>query len=91
MPCFFTKDPDAALDYGIDWEDWLNGDTIATSTWTVPAGLTEDSDSATATVATVWVSGGTAGTEYVLTNRIVTTNSPARTEERSITILVTER
>ena len=27
----FTKDPNAVLDYSVDWAKWLDGDTIATS------------------------------------------------------------
>jgi len=42
----FLKDPDAVLDYGFDWSDWLaDGETISTSTWTVETGITKDSDS----------------------------------------------
>ncbi len=52
-------------------------------------GLTKDSDSATTTAVTVWLSGGTAGTSYSVACRIVT--SSARTDERTINIKVTER
>jgi hypothetical protein len=85
----FVKDPAAVLDYGIDWADWLDGDTIASSAWTVDAGLTEDSDSRTATTTTVWLSGGTAGVEYKAVNQIVT--AAGRTDERTLTIMVRER
>jgi hypothetical protein len=85
----FIKDPNAVLDYTIDWSTWLEGDTISTSDWTVPTGLTEASDSNTTTTATVWLSGGTAGQEYTVTNRIVTAGG--RTEDRSIYIRVEER
>jgi hypothetical protein len=84
-------DPDANLDYGCDWSDWLpTGATIATSVWTVtPTGpiLSADSKSTTATV--VWVSGGTAGMVYTLTNRI--TDSASRVDDRSITLVCMER
>ena len=56
----FAKDPDAVLDYAVDWLRWLAGDEIATSVWIVPDGLTRVSDAATTTKATVWLSGGTA-------------------------------
>jgi hypothetical protein len=86
----FTKDPNAVLDYQIDWTAWLTGaETITTSTWTVPTGITKDSDSHTTALTTIWLSGGTAGTKYLLTNRIVT--SAARTDDRTITISVKER
>lgn len=86
---FFTKDPDAVLDYSIDWTTWLAGDTISTSTWTVPAGITKDSDSSTTTSTTVWLSGGSLGQNYKLTNRIVTAGG--RTEDRSVEIQVRDR
>lgn len=86
----YYKDPDAVLDYGLDWSSWLaDGETISTSTWTVPSGITKDSDSNDGTSTTVWLSGGTAGTVYTVANKIVT--STGRTEERSILIQVKER
>ncbi len=85
----FIKDPDAVLDYVIDWDDWLGTDTIATSTWAAEAGITIDSDTNTNTTATVWLSSGTAGTEYIVTNEIVTAAS--RTDNRRLRIRVEER
>ena len=85
----FTKDPEAVLDYQVDWSDWLDDDTIDTSEWTVPAGLTEDSDSNTYTVAKVWLSGGTAGATYAVENKITTTDG--RTDERTIYIECIEK
>jgi len=85
----FTKDPNAVLDYSIDWTRWLAGDQIAASEWIVPSGLTKMADSKTSTSATVWLSGGTAGQSYIVTNRITT--AAGRTEDRSFTIRVEER
>jgi hypothetical protein len=85
----FVKDPNAVLDYLIDWSPWLGADTIVTSTWIVPTGITKNSDTKTNTTTTVWLSGGTAGTKYPLTNRVVTAG--ARTDDRTITINVKER
>lgn len=85
----FPKDPNAVLDYTIDWTRWLAGDQVATSEWLVPTGLTKVGDSKTASSATVWLSGGTAGQSYMVTNRITTTGG--RTEDRSFTIRVEER
>ena len=85
----FTKDPNAVLDYGIDWTRWLAGDQIATSEWIIPTGLTKMADSKTATSATVWLSGGSVGQSYTVTNRITT--AAGRTEDRSFTIRVEER
>jgi len=89
MPQTFVKDPSAVLDYTVDWSDWLDTDTIATSEWTVPSGITKDSDTNTDTTATVWLSGGTAGENYSVTNTITTAGG--RTDQRTIHIQVRER
>ncbi len=101
MTSQWHKDPNAVLDYKIDWADggdndgtasdpgWLQADTISASTWTVPSGITKDSDSFSDTVTTAWISGGTAGEVYKLVNRIVTAGG--RTEDRTITLICRER
>ena len=82
----FIKDPDALLDYTIDWSDWLGSDTILTSEWFVSEGITDDHETNTSTSATVWLSGGTAGVAYLLTNRVTT--ALGRIDDRVITIWV---
>ena len=85
----YIKDPDAVLDYAVDWTDWLGVDTISTSTWTVATGLTKTADSKTTKVATIWLSGGTASAEYSVANKIVTAGG--RTDERTLTIVVEQK
>ena len=85
----YNKDPTEVLDYTIDWETLLDGDTISTSTWSVPTGITQDSESETSVLAIIWVSGGTVDKQYTLTNTIVTAGG--RTRVRSIAINVVER
>jgi len=86
----FDHDPDETLDYSIDWTDWLPGsDTISSSDWDVPAGITKETQAATTKVATVWLSGGTDGAEYKLTNTITTV--AGRTAQRTIQIKVDEK
>ena len=80
----FDKSDDEVLDYAVDWSAWLGVDTIATSTWSVASGLTVNSESETTTLATVWLSGGTNNTIYLVTNKIVTVGG--RTAERSFNI-----
>ena len=88
----FTKDPNAVLDYSFDWSDWLaEFEEISTSTWVNPDGITINTSAKTATSTVVWLSGGTAGKTYRLTNRIVTTSNPTRTDDRTMTIEVSER
>lgn len=91
----YTKDPDAVLDYTVDWNGaaalggpWLQtSETITTSTWIVPVGITQNSTSNTTTTATIWLSGGTAGTTYEVTNRVVT--NQGRTNDHTIRVFVT--
>lgn len=87
----FLKDPQAVLDYTLDWDadDWLGTDTIATVTWTLPAGITSASTSATTTTATNFLSGGTAGTDYDVACKITTAGG--RTDERTIRLQVRQR
>ena len=107
------KDPNAVDFYHIVWcsEDGTNdggasdigelqGATISTTTWTVPSGITKDSDNKDAvtmrgvtyganTVCNILLSSGTAGNDYDLLNRITTSDS--RTLDKTITILVREQ
>ena len=97
----FVKDPDAVLDYKFDWaaltngsgsSDWLQaGETIASHTIDEDTGITVDSSAQTDanTSVTVWLSGGTAGTEYAV--RCETVTSASRTDERTMMISVMER
>lgn len=83
-------DPDAHLDYGIDWSAWLaTGETIDDSTWIVPEPLIGDDASHTDELTVVWISGGSAGQRYQVTNRITTTEG--RIDDRSITLVCQHR
>jgi hypothetical protein len=86
----FVKDPDAALDYTVDWKLWLvPRDTISSVAWTVGAGLTNAAAAKTTTSATIWLTGGTAGTSYDVTCEIVTTQG--RTDDRTFRVNVEDR
>ncbi len=87
----FTKDPDAILDYSVDWSLWLAGDEISTSEWLLEEGaiLEQVIASNTTAKATVWLRGGQAGTTYLVTNRIVTVGG--RTDDRTISVKVEDR
>ena len=88
----FTKDPDAIMDYSVDWSDWLNaGDHINSSTWITASGITASGSSVDAPgrITTVRLQGGTVNGQYRVTNRI-TTNNGLQTD-RSIYIVVEER
>lgn len=84
------KDSDAVLDYAFEWEDWLSAsETISAVTITAAPGITVDSSSNTTDTVTVWLSGGTAGVPYTVACRITT--NQGRTDERTMTIRVTNR
>ena len=89
----FLHDPDAKLDYSVDWTLWLpTGDAVDTSTWAVsPEGptLTSSTIDIDGKITTIWFEGGTAGSKYVLTNHIITTEG--REDDRSITLKLAER
>ena len=89
MTTKFIKDPDAVLDFTVDWSDWLDSDTIASVTWVVPTGITKDSDTKTTTTATIWLSGGTVGTNYSIVCRITTAGG--RTDDRTFVVKCKDR
>lgn len=87
----FIKDPDAVIDFKRDWSDWLaTNETITASSWIASSDdITMDSDTNTTVDATVWLSGGTDGASYKLTNRITT--NQGRTDDRTFIINCEER
>ena len=86
----YYKDPNATLDYTVDWTEWLRGDPISTVAWpSFPAGLTQVSTSNTQQTATTWVSGGTEGTSYDIVCRVTTVGG--RIDDRTFRILAVSR
>jgi hypothetical protein len=88
------KDPEAMLDYSIDWgADYLTGDVLTESSWTVgPAeagGVSIISSRFDLLTSTVEVGGGRAGRIYRLTNHVVT--AEGREDSRSIMLRVEKR
>lgn len=85
-----TKDPDATLDYAIDWSEWIaSGDSLASAVWTVSgadSAVVLSNDAVVGSVATVWVAGGTAGRSYTLNCR-VTTNAGG-IDDRSVQLII---
>ncbi|WP_114969376.1 hypothetical protein [Rhodoferax ferrireducens] len=87
----FKKDPNAVLDYTVDWTAYLLPmlDAIETVTWLPEAPLVVVSQSNTASTATVFVSGGVEDTTLGLTCRITTTGG--RTDDRTISLKIVNR
>jgi hypothetical protein len=80
------KDPDEVLDFIVDWADRIESDTISTSAWTVPSGITKNSDTHGDTTTTIWLSGGTLGDTYEFNNRIVTAGG--RTMDQTVKLKI---
>lgn len=85
------KDPNALLDYAIDWSPWLatTTDTISTSTWSVPSALSIFTSNFGTASTVVWLSGGTAGEVYEVINHITTVNG--RADDRTIEFTCIDR
>jgi hypothetical protein len=91
---FLLKDPEAVLDYAVDWgAEYLSGDALSDSSWSVSP---SENDGATITasafdllISTVQVSGGRVGRIYRLTNHVTTASG--REDSRSIILRVEKR
>ena len=99
-----TKDPQAVLAYGFDWADggandgastdtgWLQGDTIASSSWSVTgpdAALTSSGEISSATATSVELAAGTVGRQYKVTNHITTASGYE--DDRTIIVTVAQK
>jgi hypothetical protein len=94
MMSLLLKDPDAVLDYSIDWgAEYLGADLLAESEWTVtpdePNGVSVVGSQFDATTATVKAGGGVPGRIYRIVNQVVTTSG--RADSRSIVLRVEQR
>ena len=83
------KSPTAVLDFQHDLSLELGADTIASSAWTLDSGITKDSDSYTTTASTIWISDGTAGKTYAVSNTITT--AAGRTHYKAFYLRVQEQ
>lgn len=92
-----TKDPQAKLDYGLDWALWLKQrdgttDVISSAAWSVSgpdSALVTSNPYRDNTVTGVWLSGGTVGATYTATCHIVTV--AGREDDRSLKVKVQQR
>lgn len=85
----FVKDPDSTVDFPFNWKAELGADTIFTSEFLLPDGLTLVSESNTTNTATPFVSGGSVGLIYRIVNRITTIGG--RTYDKTAYVLVAEQ
>ena len=91
------KDPDAELNYIMDWTAWLGASaTIDASEWFVSgpdSSLTISTDEIIAGDLTtqVFLTGGTLHKSYTVTNRITTNETPERIDDRSFMLRIRQR
>ena len=88
------KDPEAVLDYSIDWgAEYLGGDLIADSAWSVApdeaGGVAVVGNDFDGTTTVVKAGGGLAGRIYKLVNNV--TLESGRIDNRSIVLRVEPR
>jgi hypothetical protein len=91
---FLLKDPEAVLDYAIDWgAEYLSGDALADSSWSIhpeePGGAAIAGSQFDLLVTTVQVAGGINGKIYRVTNHVTTASG--REDSRSIILRVEKR
>ncbi|PXW75998.1 hypothetical protein C7451_106162 [Blastomonas natatoria] len=86
-----NKDPDATLDYELNWSTWLaDGETITAQTVTCDNDdITISAVTQAAGVVRFRVAGGTAGSSYLVTCEVTT--SAGQTDQRTMLIPVRER
>lgn len=81
----FEQDPDSTVDYPFAWAPDLEGDTIVTSLFLLPDGMTQVSASQTATTTVVFLSNAIPRRICRCTNRITTVGG--RSMDKTIRIL----
>lgn len=86
----YSQSQNSLLDYNINWEEWLEGDTLLTSTWTVSdLSLIEYGNNFIAYgLTTIWLYGGDVGTIYSITNNITTVGG--KIDNRTFYLKITE-
>jgi hypothetical protein len=91
MEALFFKDPDAYLDYAVDWSTWVSSaENITTYSITVNSSLiTVATYSQSGNVVTAWLSGGVVGQTYTVSVKITTDG--ARVDERSFKLKIKQR
>lgn len=83
------KSPNERVTFSVNWASYLNSDTITSSVWIVPTGVTQVSVSNTNTQANIMIQGGTLGKIYRLLNRITTSSNEI--VDQSIDIEIIEK
>ena len=98
---FITKDPEANVQYGLDWSDWLPaGDSLSSCTVTIET-ITDDAAplalptnagtdvSITGAITNIRVNAGTDGNIYNIRAKVVT--AQGNTDARHFRIVVEDK
>ena len=86
----FDKSPTDISPWTFDWsEELVSGETITNSQFITTPGLTLSGATLSSPQTSIWVSGGTAGAVYLVTNRITT--SAGRQEDWSFQVTITQQ
>lgn len=83
---YLDKAPADLVDVSFDFSDWVAGTSIASISWSVPAGLVEQSQVTVGAASTVWLGGGTAGSDYAVT--VIAVGADGRTTARTVVVRV---
>lgn len=83
------KDPQAVLDYRMDWSPWLQPDELVTAFSATAQGVAISSVTHANGTVTFWLAEGEPTTSGVVTVEITT--SVGRTDQRSITVHIEDR
>lgn len=90
----YLKDPDATLDYSVDWASrYLGTDSVAASSWTIEpletGGLMLVNESLSDGVSTAVLADGVAGHVYRVVNRVMLVSGLV--DERQMSVRVEHR
>lgn len=71
MAQFYVQDPLEKVQYVFDWSDFtINGLTISSSVWSVPAGFTVSAQTIDGSFTVATITGGVVGKDYKFENTI---------------------
>jgi len=94
IPTTYILDPDADLDFGFDWSDWLEDEeTLVSSSWVVDPVLDIDThdESYSDFISVIWLRNIVENALHKVTNSVVTSSTPPRKDDRSFYVRGIER
>jgi hypothetical protein len=89
MADYYTKHPNAKLNYGWNLTNWLEGTTIAAAAWTVPDGLVKLGEQFTTTIVSITLGGGQLKHTYLV--ECLITTSTGLEDVRSFQLTIDRR